>query len=77
MLASETLREPVAVTGQAQFATSPALHDRMMKAVMDGDTAHQSMIAQFLSSDALQARMLALILAKAGLWAALRETTAA
>ena len=72
MLESETLQEQAAVNGEAQFANSPALYDEMMKAAMDGDAAHQSMIAQFLNSEALQAQMLALMLAKGGLYNALR-----
>jgi type I restriction enzyme R subunit len=72
MLESETLQEQAAVNGEAQFANSPALYDEMMKAAMDGDAAHQSMIAQFLNSEALQAQMLTLMLAKGGLYRALR-----
>jgi type I restriction enzyme R subunit len=68
MLESETLREQAAVNNEAQFANSPALHDEMMKAAMDGDAAHQVMVAQFLNSEALQAQLLALMLAKGGLW---------
>ena len=68
MLEPETLREQAAVNNEAQFANSPALHDEMMKAAMDGDAAHQVMVAQFLNSEALQAQLLALMLAKGGLW---------
>jgi hypothetical protein len=35
---------------------------------MDGDAAHQAMVAQFLHSEAVQALVLALMLAKGGLW---------
>jgi type I restriction enzyme R subunit len=68
MLESETLREQAAVNNEAQFANSPALHDEMMRAAMDGDAAHQAMVAQFLHSEAVQALVLALMLAKGGLW---------
>jgi len=46
----------------------------MMKAAMDGDAAHQAMVTQFLNSEAVQAQMLSLMLAKGGLWKALRQT---
>jgi type I restriction enzyme R subunit len=76
MLESETLQEQAAVNGEAQFANSPTLHDELMKAAMDGDAAHQSMITQFLNSEALQAQMLALMLAKGALYTALRTSSA-
>jgi type I restriction enzyme R subunit len=71
-LESEPLREQAAVNTEAQFVNSPALHDEMMRAPMDGDAAHQSMVAQFRNWDAVQAQMLALMLAKGGLWKALQ-----
>ena len=72
MLESEALQEQAMANGEAQFANSPSLHDEMMKAAMDGDAAHQALVVQFLNSEAVQAQMLALMLAKGGLWKALR-----
>ncbi|WP_233256052.1 hypothetical protein [Falsiroseomonas bella] len=73
MMESETLRAQAAANTKEQFASSPNLHDELLKAIMDAMAAHQSMSTQALNSEAIQTRILSVLLGPGRLWEALRS----
>ena len=72
MLESETLRAQAAANTKEQFENSPNLQEEHLNAIMDAMAAHQNMAKQALNSEAIRARMLAIILGPGALWEALR-----
>lgn len=74
LLESATLRAQAAVNTKEQFSNSPSLPEELQNAIMDAMAAHESMSKQALNSEAIQARILSVLLGPGGLWEALRQT---
>ncbi len=72
LMESAILIEQAAANGKEQFSNSPNLTDELIKAIISGMDANQSMSKQALNSEIIQARMLSVLLGPAGLWEALR-----
>ncbi len=73
-LESEVLRNQASANTKEQFVNSPSLQDELMNAIIDAMAAHQNMSRQALNSEAVRARMLAVLLGPGELWETLRGT---
>ena len=60
------------VDGIREVAPSPNLQEELIKSINGAMTAHQSMSKEALNSEAIQARLLAVLLGPGALWEGLR-----
>ncbi|MBB5693594.1 type I restriction endonuclease subunit R [Muricoccus pecuniae] len=72
LMESPILLEQAAANGKEQFSNSPNLHEELIKAIIGAMEANQNMSRQALNSEAIQARMMSVLLGPAGLWEGLR-----
>ena len=72
MMESPILIEQAAANGKEQFSNSPNLQVELVKAIIGAMSANSSMSKQALNSEAIQARMLSVLLGPGALWEGLR-----
>jgi type I restriction enzyme R subunit len=77
MLASEELQVQAMANTRAQFDNSPTLQREFLDAVMDSDTAFDSMSRQVLASERLREELLKILLGPGDLYGALRRKAGA
>jgi len=73
MLASEELQVQAMANTKAQFDNSPTLQREFLDAVMDSDTAFDTMSRQVLASERLREELLKILLGPGDLYGALRR----
>ena len=73
LLESGTLRAQAKANKKEHFANSPNLQDELTKAIMDVMAAHETMSAQALGSENVQAGILSALLGPGALWETLRS----
>lgn len=73
MLASEDLQTQAMANTKAQFEASPTIRDEFLDAVIDSEDQFANMSRQVLSSEALRAKLLDILLGPGNLYEALRE----
>jgi len=77
MLASEELQVQAMANTKAQFDNSPTLQREFLDAVMDSDTAFDTMSRQVLASERLREELLKILLGPGDLYGALRRKAGA
>jgi len=77
MLASEELQVQAMANTKAQFDNSPTLQKEFLDAVMDSDTAFDTMSRQVLASERLRTELLKVLLGPGDLYGALRRKAGA
>lgn len=77
MLASEELQVQAMANTKAQFDNSPTLQKEFLDAVMDSDTAFDTMSRQVLASERLRTELLKILLGPGDLYGALRRKAGA
>ena len=77
MLASEELQVQAMANTKAQFDNSPTLQREFLDAVMDSDTAFDTMSRQVLASERLREELLKILLGPGDLYGALRRRAGA
>jgi len=77
MLASEELQVQAMANTKAQFDNSPTLQREFLDAVMDSDTAFDTMSRQVLASERLREDLLKILLGPGDLYGALRRMAGA
>jgi type I restriction enzyme R subunit len=76
LLESEKLQQQACNNSKEQFAASPDLNRELVNAIMGALDAHTAMSTQALNSPTIQAGLKAILLNYAGLWEALRRSSA-